>query len=213
MATKKKIKCLVVVDVQKDFVDGALGAEGNVAITERIASLADKFAKDGNAVIFTKDTHVKTEFGADGKPIAGYLTTLEGKRLPVEHCIFGTEGHELAGGVKAVYDRLKNGYCNEDAFCVWKSTFACPENDFMYAVGSTTLLTHQELDDEDTEFIFCGFCTDICVISNALLVRSRFGNAKVTIREDLCAGTSKSAHDAALTVAKSCFIDVKGEEA
>ena len=173
------MKILVCVDCQVDFTTGALAnpiAEKRVpAIKERVAAARENH----EMVIFTQDTHMED-----------YMDTLEGEKLPVEHCIYQTEGWEIV-------DELKD----EAALCVLKPTF-----------GSFDLIDRviafRNAFNEDVEIELCGFCTDICVVSNALLLRAAMPNTRITVNERLCAGTIKENHEAALAVMRSCQIDV-----
>ena len=172
------MKILVCVDCQVDFTTGALAnpiAEKRVpAIKERVAAARENH----EMVIFTQDTHMED-----------YMDTLEGEKLPIEHCIYQTEGW---GIVKELKD--------EAALCVLKPTF-----------GSFDLIDRvvafRNAFNEDVEIEICGFCTDICVVSNAILLRAAMPNTKITVNERLCAGTTKENHEAALAVMRSCQID------
>lgn len=173
------MKILVCVDCQIDFTTGALA---NPIAEERIPAIKERVAaarENHEMVIFTQDTHMED-----------YMDTLEGEKLPVEHCIYQTEGWEI---VKELRD--------EAALCVLKPTF-----------GSFDLIDRvvafRNAFNEDVEIEICGFCTDICVVSNAILLRAAMPNTKITVNERLCAGTTKENHEAALAVMRSCQIDV-----
>lgn len=163
-------RLLVVVDMQNDFISGALGTpEAQAALGEVQTLLAAERAA-GSAVAFTLDTH-----GAD------YLSTQEGRRLPVAHCIRGTKGWELAAGLDARGARLFE-----------KGTF-----------GSVELAEYARAFDE---VLLCGVCTDICVVSNALLIKAFSPEAAIYCVVDACAGTSPAAHEAALATMRSCQV-------
>ena len=166
-------KTLIVVDMQKDFIDGALGTKEAVAILENVKKKIAKYQKNGDEIIFTRDTHQ-----------TNYLQTNEGKHLPVEHCIEGTDGWKIGEGLEvdgAIYiDKPTFGYMN------WKD--------------------HQL---EEVEFI--GLCTDICVVSNALIIKATFPEIKVTVDASCCAGVTPESHKAALTTMKMCQVEVIGE--
>ena len=173
------MKILVCVDCQVDFTTGALA---NPIAEERIPAIKERVAvarENHEMVIFTQDTHMEN-----------YMDTLEGEKLPVEHCIYQTEGWEIVEELK-----------DEAALCVLKPTF-----------GSFDLIDRviafRNAFNEDVEIELCGFCTDICVVSNALLLRAAMPDARITVNEGLCAGTTKENHDAALAVMRSCQIDV-----
>lgn len=170
---------LIVVDMQKDFVDGALGtpeAETIVpAVCERIRSF------DGE-IIVTYDTHPDT-----------YLDTAEGKKLPVTHCVRDTEGWQLDAAVASALD-------GKDYCVVEKPTF-----------GSTELpyLVQSMAGEEAFDVTLIGLCTDICVVSNALLLKAHFPEVPIAVESALCAGVTPDSHAAALQTMTMCQIDVK----
>ena len=172
-------KLLIVVDMQKDFVDGALGSKDAVAIVPNVVKKIENF--DGD-IIVTYDTHEEN-----------YLQTQEGVHLPVPHCIKGTPGWELDEQVQAALD-------NKSYTCVEKPTF-----------GSTALpeLIKTVYDPKDLEIELCGLCTDICVVSNALLLKANFLEAPVSVDSQCCAGVTAESHNAALLTMKMCQVTVK----
>ena len=167
-------KLLVIVDMQNDFVDGALAASGGIDAVRSARALIEKEHQQGTQIVFTKDWHG-----------ANYLETQEGKRLPVPHCIAGTRGAEL-------YD----GLYLKDAKVFEKSAFASLE------------LARFVRDEGFDEVLFAGICTDICVVSNALLVKAYCPEARVAVYASACAGTTKENHLAALQTLRSCQIDI-----
>ncbi len=172
-------KILVVVDMQNDFVDGSLGTKEAVAIVPAAAEKIRSF--DGEEIFVTFDTHGKD-----------YADTLEGQKLPVPHCISGTAGHELNPEIlKALEGKA------------WKEIIKTTFGTFDIVRELTEKYPQEEL-----EFEFIGICTDICVISNVLIARAAFPNAKITVYADCCAGVSKETHEAALTAMECCQIDV-----
>ena len=197
------MKAIVFVDVQKDFIDGALRNEQAIAVTPKIVEFAKKCAADPDCKLYaTRDTHVATKYslnsdavidpGGELVPVSGYYASLEGKKLPVEHCIEGTDGWMIDNRLMEVLD----GKCT----FVNKPTF-----------GSFDLVEIINEDFENKkldEIVLCGFCTDICCISCGLLLRAKFPNTKITVMKDLCAGTTKENHEAALKVMQSCQIDI-----
>lgn len=173
------MKVLICVDCQIDFTTGALA---NPVAEERIPAIKERVAaarENHEMVIFTQDTHMED-----------YMDTLEGEKLPIEHCIYQTEGWEIVKELK-----------DEAALCVLKPTF-----------GSFDLIDRvvafRNAFNEDVEIELCGFCTDICVVSNAILLRAAMPNTRITVNERLCAGTTKENHEAAPAVMRSCQIDV-----
>lgn len=174
-------KLLIVVDMQKDFIDGALGTKEAVQIVPNVVKKIEEFREAGDMVIFTKDTHFDN-----------YMETQEGKNLPVKHCIKGTEGHEICEEIKAVID--------VDSCKVYeKLTF-----------GSSELA--QDLRDgvyNDAESItLIGLCTDICVISNAMLCKTFLTETPVYIAADCCAGVTPDSHENALKAMEMCQIKI-----
>ena len=166
-------KTLVVVDMQKDFIDGALGTKEAVAIVDNVKKKIAMYKENGDEIIFTRDTHQEN-----------YMETNEGKHLPVPHCIEGTDGWKIGEGLEvegALYiDKPSFGYMN------WK-----------------------DYDLEEVEII--GLCTDICVVSNALIIKATFPEIKVTVDASCCAGVTPETHKAALTTMKMCQVEVIGE--
>ena len=169
---------LVVVDMQTDFIDGSLGSPEAAAIKPAVLDLIHTFPGE---IWATVDTHGEN-----------YLDTVEGRHLPVEHCIKGTPGW-------AVDREIASALNGRGAVFVEKPTF-----------GSLVLL--QLIEDaaaeEDFDITLCGLCTDICVISNALLLKARFHEKEISVRADCCAGVTKEKHLAALEVMRSCHINV-----
>lgn len=165
-------KALIIIDMQNDFVDGALANPMAQAIVASIARYASEF--DGD-VIATRDTHQEN-----------YLETSEGKHLPVPHCIHGTHGWEIAAPISEILKTRK-------AKLVDKPTFGYLGWDFLREYDEVTLV---------------GTCTDICVVSNALVLKAKFPDLVVNVKADLCAGTTKENHEAALKVMACCQVQV-----
>lgn len=166
-------KVLIVVDMQNDFVTGSLGSEAAKDIVPNIRKKIDEYVKAGHDVIFTRDTH----FG-------DYMNTMEGKKLPVPHCIYGAEGWK-------VIPELDTPNCKY----IDKYTFGWEHwNEKVY-----------------DEYELVGVCTDICVVSNALAVKMFFPDAVIKVDASCCAGVTEETHKAALTTMKCCHIDVIGE--
>lgn len=173
-------KILIVVDMQNDFVDGALGSSEAVEIVENVVEKIRGF--DGR-IFVTLDTHEED-----------YLDTLEGRNLPVVHCIKGTEGWKLNHEVEKALE-------GKDFTIVEKPTF-----------GSVKLVDILgEYVDCDTEIELVGLCTDICVVSNALLLKANFHETPISVDASACAGVTVEAHNAALSTMKSCHINVVNE--
>ena len=171
-------KFLIVVDMQKDFVDGALGTPEAIAIVPNVVRKIQDF--DGE-LIATFDTHHEN-----------YMDTAEGKKLPVPHCIQGTPGWALDSAVAAALE--KRGYT-----AVEKPTF-----------GSTALagILRQMAGQEDFSMELVGLCTDICVVSNALLLKAHFPEKQIRVDASCCAGVTPKSHEAAIATMVSCQIDI-----
>ena len=173
------MKILVVIDMQNDFIRGSLSNPVAEAIVPKIKERIEAARENKEMVIFTQDTHD-----------ADYLETLEGQKLPVEHCIYGTEGWEIV-------DELKD----EAALCILKPTFM--GFDLINRIETVAAAMN-----EDVEIEVCGTVTSICVISTALMLRGAFRNSKIIVNSNLCADITPEGHAAALTVMKNCQIDV-----
>jgi nicotinamidase-related amidase len=171
-------KLLIVVDMQKDFVDGALGSPEAVAIVPNVVKKIENF--DGD-IIVTFDTH-----GED------YLQTREGRFLPVSHCIKGTEGWYLDTHVREALNK-----CPYHA--IEKPTF-----------GSVILPEYikANYDPKELEIELIGLCTDICVVSNALLLKASFPEMEIRVDPSCCAGVTVESHNAALLTMKMCQISI-----
>lgn len=169
---------LIVVDMQKDFVDGALGTPEAVAVVPRVAEKIRSFSGE---IFVTLDTH-----GVD------YLQTAEGRRLPVSHCIRGTAGWEMD---KTVAEALAGR-----AFtAVEKPTFGSVELPQRIAQAAA---------GEEFSLELIGLCTDICVVSNALLLKAAFPETSISVDSACCAGVTPETHAAALAVMRCCQIEV-----
>lgn len=167
---------LVVVDMQNDFIDGALGTKEAVAIVSKVEEKIQNF--DGT-VLFTRDTHE-----------TWYLDTQEGKKLPVPHCIRDTEGWQI----RSELDKLRK------TRPIDKDTF-----------GSTDLageLVAMNEDNEINSITFVGLCTDICVISNALLVKASLPEVSIIVDASCCAGVTPESHENALKAMEACQVEI-----
>lgn len=168
-------KYLIVVDMQKDFVDGALGTKEAVAIVPSVKKRIEKAVADGEEIIFTRDTHEEN-----------YLETQEGKNLPVKHCIRGTEGWEIIPELKQYATKIFD-----------KPTFGSRE------------LGEYLADENDAESItVIGLCTDICVISNAALIKAFLPEVPIIVEQDCCAGVTPESHENALKALQSIQVKV-----
>lgn len=171
-------KFLIVVDMQNDFIDGALGTPEAVSIVDNAVRKIENF---NGEIIATFDTHFEN-----------YLETSEGKNLPVTHCVKGTDGWNLNNKVLAAL--VIKGYTQ-----VEKLTF-----------GSVDLpkIIEDKANGEDFSVELIGLCTDICVVSNALILKANFPEKLISVDSACCAGVTPDSHNAALTTMKMCQIDV-----
>ena len=165
-------RLLIVIDMQNDFISGALKNPDAEAIVDKIAKAVAEF--DGD-IIATRDTHAED-----------YLTTSEGKYLPVPHCIQGTQGWEIASSIA-------KALAAKNAKIIDKPTFG--------------YLAWDGLSGYD-EAILTGTCTDICVVSNALVLKAKYPDLRLKVNAALCAGTSKENHEAALKVMACCQTEI-----
>lgn len=164
---------LLVIDLQNDFIDGALGNKGNDKIVKPIESLVENF--DGE-VIFTRDTHDEN-----------YLESLEGSHLPVKHCIKNSKGWQIK------IDTKNHKIIDKPSF------------------GSYELVEYlKKLNEKEKikNIYMVGICTDICVLSNAILIKNALLNTEVTVIEDLCKATNEKNHKIALEAMKSCQVNI-----
>ena len=189
------MKVLIIVDMQNDFIDGALGTPEAQAIVPNVVNKLKAHQHTDTLILFTKDTHKEN-----------YLNTSEGMKLPVEHCIEGTPGWSIA---KSIHDEIKNeGYITYSSGNVIKSRI------LKSTFGSYDLLdVLDNLDISIDEIELCGVCTDICVISNAIMLKNFFPDVNIVVDASCCAGVTPDNHKAALTTMKSCQIDVINDEA
>jgi nicotinamidase-related amidase len=179
------MKVLVVVDMQNDFITGSLGTPEAQAIVPNVKKKIDEAVQNDDIIFFTYDTHYDE-----------YLDTKEGQKLPVKHCIHETEGWCMPADLR-VRD-YKNCYR------VAKHTFGC------YNLPGMLEECIRQVTDEPTEIELVGLCTDICVVSNALLLKSYFYEKyDISVDATCCAGVTPETHEAALKTMEMCQINVK----
>ena len=166
---------LIVVDMQKDFISGALGTKEAVGIVPRVAEKIAQAKKAGKTIVFTRDTHHEN-----------YLDTQEGKNLPVPHCIENTDGWQLDPALDTA-----------GAMIFDKPSF-----------GSEALVRYlKSLPDlQSAEFV--GLCTDICVITNAMMTKGALPEVPLSVRADCCAGVTAQSHETALQAMRMCQISI-----
>ena len=170
-------RTLIVIDMQNDFIDGALGTKEAQAIVPNVKKKIEEYKARGDTIVFTRDTHFDN-----------YFETNEGKHLPVKHCIRNTRGWEIADGLvlegSNIFDKHTFGYA------YWRDYIKI---------------------EQFTDIELVGLCTDICVVSNALILKAQFPEINITGDASCCAGVTPESHQAALTTMKMCQINVIGE--
>ena len=174
------MKALIVVDMQNDFIDGALGTPEAENIVCNVKAKIEAYRQNSDAVVFTRDTHQEN-----------YMETQEGKKLPVPHCIEGSYGWQIRAELEPDEEKV-----------IDKPTF-----------GSYELVEIlKELDEETPleSIELVGLCTDICVISNAIMIKAAFLEIPVIVDASCCAGVSPASHDNALEAMGMCQIEVTG---
>ncbi len=172
------LNILVVVDMQNDFINGSLGSKEAEAI---VPAVIETIKEAEGPVFATMDTHFEN-----------YLNTAEGKKLPVEHCVKGSKGWEIHPEVREALEKKGCKYVEK------------------YTFGSVSLpaLIQEEAGGREFALTLVGLCTDICVVSNALLLKAYFPGTPIRVIEKACAGVSVESHKAALTTMGCCQIDV-----
>lgn len=171
---------LLVIDMQNDFIDGALGTKEAVAIVPKVRERIENFK---GTVLFTRDTHGP-----------GYMETQEGRNLPIPHCIKETEGWKIRPEIDAL---RKTEPFDKPAFGSTELGNALRQTDLEEKIGSITVI---------------GLCTDICVISNALLAKAFLPEVPVIVDASCCAGVTPESHETALKAMEVCQIKVIGRE-
>lgn len=177
-----KQKILIVVDMQNDFITGTLGSDMAADIVGNVKGAIREAQNNNSTIIFTRDTHDDT-----------YLETSEGKMLPVVHCIKDTNGWQVA-------DVLTEGIDTGRIQFVDKPTFGY--------TGWNGVIKATEDKGADLDITLIGVCTDICVVSNALLLKAFYPEANISVIADCCAGVTKESHEAALVTMQSCQINI-----
>ena len=182
---------LIVVDMQNDFIDGPLGSPAAQAIVPKVKEKIQKYLDSCEPIYFTRDTHFDN-----------YSSTYEGRKLPIKHCLEFSKGWEVHRDLISIFsDNNKIKYVDKQTFGYefWHCIFS-HDMDFYLNHG----------DDVMIEIV--GVCTDICVVTNALILHTLYPEAEIIVDAACCAGTTPEAHKAALQVLKSCQIKVINEE-
>ena len=182
------MKILVVVDMQNDFIDGSLGTKEAQAIVPNVKKKIDEAVANGDFIVYTRDTH-----------FSDYLNTREGKKLPVKHCLEGEYGWRIPDELMPPADYGKYQVIN-------KYTFGMHQLPSILHRHYLEYFHHGDI----TEIELIGLCTDICVVSNALLMKSWFYNfMDISVDATCCAGVTPETHEAALKTMEMCQINVK----
>ena len=171
---------LIVVDMQNDFITGALGSKDATLIVEKVKARIKEGEDLGEIIIFTRDTHTDD-----------YLTTQEGTKLPLKHCIKGTDGWQIAPELKGLAS---------NKMIIDKPTFG--------SYDLVNLLVKANANEPVGEVTLLGLCTDICVISNAMLIKNALPEITVKVDASCSAGVSKESHNNALNAMRACQIEV-----
>lgn len=169
---------LVVIDMQNDFITGALGSPAAQGIVDKVVNKVENWQGE---VLFTRDTHDEN-----------YLGTQEGKKLPVVHCVKGTEGWEICAPLQPY---VKNPPYDKETF------------------GGNEISSHvaelvENAPEKEVSITLVGLCTDICVVSNAFLLKPAFPEAKIMVDSQCCAGVTVESHQKALDVMSACQIEI-----
>ncbi|MCC8137302.1 MAG: cysteine hydrolase [Clostridiales bacterium] len=185
------MRVLIVVDMQNDFIDGALGTMEAAAIVDNVREKIDRYLENGDTVIYTRDTHTEA-----------YLQTQEGRNLPVVHCVKGTPGWEISEKVYV-----------EGCTVVDKPSFgspALPEVVKACAARQSGRGAQSGNTDGGTpdSIELVGLCTDICVISNAMILKAAFPEIPMTVDASCCAGVTPESHENALNAMRMCQIQI-----
>ena len=197
----EKIKVVIVVDMQKDFIDGALGTPEAQKIVPLVAETIHQLADPNTAIIFTKDTHTDN-----------YMNTLEGKNLPVPHCIEGTAGYGIVDEVFEAWlchtqgeNRYMSGY---DAYPVYDENPIRVKKPTFGSVELQNILYDMNDRFEIEEITLMGVCTGICVLSNAILCKATLPEVPINVVADCCACVTPESHKTALEAMKMCQINI-----
>ncbi|MEY8366576.1 isochorismatase family cysteine hydrolase [Anaerovoracaceae bacterium 41-7] len=185
------MRVLVVIDMQNDFIDGPLGTPEAQAVVPKVCEKIEEYnLKKDTLIFYTKDTHC-----------VNYFKTQEGQKLPIKHCIKNTYGWEFCNDIEKVRIFLEWTVIHKNTF----GSFRLPEEIECY-------LEHYFEDDEDPEIEsieLVGLCTDVCVISNAIILKNKFPEVKIVVDATCCAGTTPENHENALKAMECCQIEVR----
>lgn len=194
------MKIVVVVDMQNDFIDGPLGSPEAQAIVPVMIERLKKLDDGKTLLFFTKDTHS-----------TDYFNTQEGKNLPVKHCIEGTPGWSINKQISSYVDYGSKflGYSTHD---IRKSRVLKPTFGSLELANTIRGLVYDSPHTDIEEVILMGVCTDICVISNAMLLKAYCPEIPITVDASCCAGVTPESHKNALAAMKMCQINIINED-
>ena len=190
------MKVLIVVDMQKDFVDGSLGTKEAQAIVPLVAETIEQMADPNTVVIFTKDTHYPD-----------YMGTQEGKNLPVPHCIKGTPGHSIVDEVFTAYS-CKDFLDPWEVYPLAETNPLRVEKPTFGSIDLQNILVTMNETNPIEEVTLMGLCTGICVMSNAILCKATLPEVPVNVVADCCACVTPESHKTALEAMKLCQINI-----
>ena len=186
------MKVLVVIDMQNDFIDGALGTPEAKAIVPNVKKKIEEAMLNGDIIVFTRDTHD-----------SDYLNSREGNKLLVPHCIYKQSGWHIP-------DELLPPFTYEHVYVVDKHTFGYKKLPLVIRDAMKNYTNHYYVPEGFTEIEVVGLCTDICVVSNTLILKAEFYNeAEISVDASCCAGVTPETHEAALKTMEMCQINVK----
>lgn len=187
------MKILVVVDMQNDFITGSLGTPEAQAIVPNVKKKVEESVANGDIIVYTRDTH-----------FVNYLETREGRKLPVEHCIVETDGWRIPDELLPPGDYDK--YRIIDKFTFGSTDLA----QFIRMALVNEWYDGAKYPNDIEEIELLGLCTDICVVSNALILKAEFyGNFDISVDATCCAGVTPETHEAALKTMEMCQINIK----
>ena len=175
------MKTLIVVDMQNDFIDGPLGTPEARAIVPKVRKKIEEYKANGHNIVYTRDSHFDN-----------YLETQEGKLLPVKHCLVDTYGWEITDELSGI---------EQTRMILDKTTFGFTNWQWYMFLFKSSI--------EEIELV--GLCTDICVISNAMILKATFPEIPIVVDASCCAGVTPESHKNALEAMKMCQIEIRGE--
>ena len=191
------MKVLVVVDMQNDFITGPLGTPEAQAIVPKVAEKIKRYKENGDVVVYTMDTHYPD-----------YRETMEGRKLPIPHCIKLTDGWLIHPDIlEAAGNTYNKSVIEKETFGSKRLTPSMRATKY-YKLRAMEYVDDEEYDSDFSMIEVVGLCTDICVISNAMILKSEFPDTPIIVDSSCCAGVTPESHQRALEAMKMCHIDV-----